>query len=152
MKCPIDKENISLSLLFMLFLKYQNTYYKYLLMDKEITIQQLPILLKILDHEYIYQKEIGADLKMDNGLVTRNIRRLEDLGYVNRREDNENRRQNKISLTEKGRKFTVKLRDEGIEREENIISNTSISREELIDIFLEILENSKEFNQENMGD
>ncbi len=152
MKCPIDKENISLSLLFMLFLKYQNTYYKYLLMDKEITIQQLPILLKILDHEYIYQKEIGADLKMDNGLVTRNIRRLEDLGYVNRREDNENRRQNKISLTEKGRKFTVKLRDEGIEREENIIKNTSISREELIDIFLEILENSKEFNQENMGD
>ena len=152
MKCPIDKENISLSLLFMLFLKYQNTYYKYLLMDKEITIQQLPILLKILDHEYIYQKEIGADLKMDNGLVTRNIRKLEDLGYVNRREDNENRRQNKISLTEKGRKFTVKLRDEGIEREENIIKNTSISREELIDIFLEILENSKEFNQENMGD
>ena len=152
MKCPIDKENISLSLLFMLFLKYQNTYYKYLLMDKEITIQQLPILLKILDHEYIYQKEIGADLKMDNGLVTRNIRRLEDLGYVNRREDNENRRQNKISLTEKGRKFTVKLRDEGIEREENIIKNTSISREELIDIFLEILENSKEFNQETMGD
>ena len=152
MKCPIDKENISLSLLFMLFLKYQNTYYKYLLMDKEITIQQLPILLKILDHEYIYQKEIGADLKMDNGLVTRNIRKLEDLGYVNRIEDNENRRQNKISLTEKGRKFTVKLRDEGIEREENIIKNTSISREELIDIFLEILENSKEFNQENMGD
>ena len=105
-----------------------------------------------MKYSNIYQKEIGADLKMDNGLVTRNIRRLEDLGYVNRREDNENRRQNKISLTEKGRKFTVKLRDEGIEREENIIKNTSISREELIDIFLEILENSKEFNQENMGD
>ena len=89
---------------------------------------------------------------MDNALVTRNIRKLEDLGYVNRQEDNENRRQNKISLTTKGRTFTKKIRDEVIKREDEIMKNTSISRKELIKIFLEILENSKEFNDKNMGD
>ncbi|MBE6486955.1 MAG: winged helix-turn-helix transcriptional regulator [Methanosphaera stadtmanae] len=152
MKCPIDKENISLSFLFTIFLKSQNSYYKYYLKDTEINIQQIPILLKLLNHDYIYQKEIVTDLKMDNGLVTRNIRKLEDLDYVIRQEDNENRRQNKISLTDKGRDFTIKLRKEGIKREEEIMKNVSITREELIDLFLEILNNSKEYNDEIMGD
>lgn len=151
MKCPIDEENISLSFLLVLFLKYEQNYYKHILNDEEITIQQIPILLKLLNHEYIYQKDIVQDLKMDNGLVTRNIRKLEDLEYVNRKEDNENRRQNKISLTDKGRQWTNKIRDEGIQREEEIIENTSISREKLIKIFLEILDNSKEFNNKNIG-
>ena len=152
MKCPIDEDNLSLSFLFMMFLKSQNTYYKYILRDEEITLQQIPILLKLLNHEYIYQKDIATDLKMDNALVTRNIRKLEDLGYVNRQEDDENRRQNKISLTAKGRAFTKKIRDEGIKREDEIMKNTSISRKELIKIFLEILDYSKEFNDKNMGD
>ena len=77
---------------------------------------------------------------------------MEDLGYVNREEDNENRRQNKISLTDKGRDFTIKLRKVGIKREEEIMKNVSITREELIDLFLEILNNSKEYNEEVMGD
>ena len=94
MKCPIDKENISLSFLFTLFLKSQNSYYKHYLKNEEINLQQIPILLKLLNHNYIYQKDIAIDLKIDNGLLTRNIRKLEDLGYVNREEDNENRRQN----------------------------------------------------------
>ncbi|MEE1116815.1 MarR family transcriptional regulator [Methanosphaera sp.] len=152
MKCPIDKENISLSFLFTLFLKSQNSYYKHYLKNEEINLQQIPILLKLLNHNYIYQKDIAIDLKIDNGLLTRNIRKLEDLGYVNREEDNENRRQNKISLTDKGRDFTIKLRKVGIKREEEIMKNVSITREELIDLFLEILNNSKEYNEEVMGD
>lgn len=151
MKCPIDKENISLSFLFAIFLKSQNSYFKYYLKDTDINFQQIPILLKLLNHDYIYQKDIVSDLRMDNGLVTRNIRKLEDLGYVIRQEDNENRRQNKISLTVKGRKFTVKIRDEGLRREEEIMKNVSISRDELIDILLESLESSKKYNEENMG-
>lgn len=152
MKCPIDKENLSLSFLFAIFLKSQNSYFKYFLRDTEINLQQIPILLKLLNHDYTYQKDIASDLRMDNGLVTRNIRKLEDLEYVNRQEDDENRRQNKISLTDKGRSFAIKLRDEGLKREEEIMKNVSISREELIELFLEILDNSREFNKENMGD
>lgn len=152
MKCPIDEENISLSFLFTIFLKSQHQYYKHYLKDQEITIQQIPVLLKLLNHEYIYQKDIANDLKIDNGLLTRNIRKLEDQGYVTRKEDNENRRQNKISLTPKGRKFTTKIRDKGIQREEEIMKNTTITRQELIKIFLEIIDNSKEYNEKILGD
>jgi len=148
MQCPIDKENISLTFLCSLFLKSQNSFYKHYLEKEEINIQQIPILLKLLNHDYIYQKEIASDLHMDGGLVTRNIRKLEDLGYVNRQEDNENRRQNKISLTDKGRTFTKKLRDEGIKRENEILNYCSTSREEFIEIFLEIIESSNGYNKE----
>ncbi len=151
MESPIDKENVSLTFLCTMFLKSQNSFYKQHIEDKEIHIQQIPILLKLLNHKYIYQKEIITDLKMDGGLVTRNIRKLEDLGYVRRQEDNENRRQNKISLTSKGRLFTKKLRDEGIRHENEILKNCSTSREEFIEIFLEIIESSKEYNKSNMG-
>lgn len=148
MQCPIDKENISLTFLCSLFLKSQNSFYKHYLEKEEINIQQIPILLKLLNHDYIYQKEIASDLHMDGGLVTRNIRKLEDLGYVNRQEDNENRRQNKISLTDNGRIFTKKLRDEGIKRENEILNYCSTSREEFIEIFLEIIESSNGYNKE----
>ena len=50
MKCPIDKENISLSFLFTLFLKSQNSYYKHYLKNEEINLQQIPILLKLLNN------------------------------------------------------------------------------------------------------
>lgn len=151
MKCPIDKDNISLSFLFYLFLKSENTFYRHYLQNEDITTQQIPILLKLLNHEYIYQKEIATDLQMDTGLLTRNIRKLEDNGYVIRQEDNDNRRQNKISLTTKGRTIIVKLRDKGIQREEEIIKNSSVKRQELIELFIDILENSKEYNEKNIG-
>lgn len=151
MECPIDKENISLSFLCAMYLKSQNHFYKHYLVDEEISMQQIPILLKLLNHEYIYQKEIATDLQMDGGLVTRNIRKLEDLGYVNRQEDDENRRQNKISLTDNGRTFTKKLRDEGIKRESEIMKYCSSSREEFIELFMEVIESSNGYNKENMG-
>ena len=147
MNCPIDKENISLSFLFMLYLKYQNQYYKKYLNDTGVTIQQLPILLKLLNHDYIYQKDISKDLHIDNALLTRNLRKLEDNGYIIRLEDNDNRRQNKISLTIKGITLAKKIKNLGIEREEEIIKNSKYSREELINLFLELIENSKLYDE-----
>ena len=152
MKCPIDKENLSLSLLFSMFLKSQKYYFNYYLKDEEISIQHIPIITKLLDHDYIYQKDISRDLQIDNGYLTRNLRKLEDLGFIIREEDDDNRRQNKISLTDEGKNLAIKIKNEANRREETIIENTSISRDELINIFLEILENSKEFNNNSMGD
>lgn len=152
MNCPIDKENVSLSLLFMLFLKSQNIYYKKYLKDTGISLQQLPILLKLLNHDYIYQKDISKDLQIDNALLTRNIRKLEDNGYIIRIEDNDNRRQNKISLTEKGLNFTKTIRDEGMERENIIINNSKHTREELITLLLDLIETSNKLSENNINE
>lgn len=146
MICPIDKENLSLTFLFMLFFKSQNSYYKHLLKDKNVTIQQIPILMKLSNHEYVYQKDISRDLRIDNALLTRSLRKLEDNNYIQRTEDDDNRRQNKISLTYEGKVLAKTLLDKGIEREEEIMKNSNFTREELIELLLQLLENSKEFN------
>lgn len=152
MKCPIDKENLSLALLFLMFLKSQKNYFNHSLKNEEITINHIPILLKLLNQEYVYQKDISHDLQIDNALLTRNLRKLEDLGYILRVEDNDNRRQNKINLTSKGKSLAIKMKNESNQRDKEIIENTSISRDELINILLEILENSRKYNEKIMGD
>ena len=151
MKCPIDEDNVSITTLFAIYIKSQNNYYKEFLQNDEITLLQIPILLKLLNHEYIYQKEISKALLLDNALLTRNLRKLEDSKYIERIEDNENRRQNKIKLTMKGYKLAIKIRNEAIKREEDLFKYLTISRKEFINIILELLEKSNNYN-ENMGD
>lgn len=98
------------------------------------------------------RKKKSHDLQIDNALLTRNLRKLEDLGYILRVEDNDNRRQNKINLTSKGKSLAIKMKNESNQRDKEIIENTSISRDELINILLEILENSRKYNEKIMGD
>ncbi|RAP54445.1 MAG: hypothetical protein BZ137_02105 [Methanosphaera sp. rholeuAM130] len=150
MYCPIDKKNISLSFLFLMYLKSQNQYYKQFFNDVDVSLQQFPILLRLVNQDYVYQKDISRDLHIDNALLTRNLRKLEDNGYIMRTEDNENRRQNKITLTEKGSKLAQQVRDEGIKREEDIIKNSKYSREELVDLLLELVEKSNEYNEKGI--
>ena len=150
MNCPIDKENLSLAFIFTMYLKSQNQYYKYYFKDVDVTIQHYPILLKLLNHGYVYQKDISRDLHIDNALLTRNLRKLEDNGYIMRKEDNDNRRQNKISLTPKGIELAEQIRDEGIKRDEQIIKNSGYSREDLLDLLMELLENSDDYNKEKI--
>jgi DNA-binding MarR family transcriptional regulator len=150
MNCPIDKENLSLTFLFTMYLKSQNQYYKHFFKDIEVTVPQYPILLKLLNHGYVYQKDISRDLHIDNALLTRNLRKLEDNGYIMRIEDNDNRRQNKISLTDKGIELANQIRDAGIKREEEIIKNSAYSRDELLDLLLELIENSDKYNKEKI--
>jgi DNA-binding MarR family transcriptional regulator len=150
MECPIDKDNLTLSLLFMMYLKSQNSYYGAYLKDHKLSVQSVPIFLKLLNHGYVYQKDISKHLQIDNGQLTRVLRKLEDNGYIKRTEDDDNRRQNKISLTPKGEEIAMDLRDEGVKREKEILKNSQITREEMIDFTLRLLENSQKYNQENI--
>ncbi len=150
MKCPIDKDNLTLSLLFMMYLKSQNSYYSAYLKDHKLSVQSVPIFMKLLNHGYVYQKDISKHLQIDNGQLTRLLRKLEDNEYIKRTEDDNNRRQNKISLTQKGEEIAIDLRDEGIKRENEILKNSQITREEMINFTLRLLENSQKYNQENI--
>jgi DNA-binding MarR family transcriptional regulator len=133
-----------------MYLKSQNSYYGAYLKDHKLSVQSVPIFLKLLNHGYVYQKDISKHLQIDNGQLTRVLRKLEDNGYIKRTEDNDNRRQNKISLTPKGEEIAMDLRDEGVKREKEILKNSQITREEMIDFTLRLLENSQKYNQENI--
>ena len=65
---------------------------------------QLHFLFEIKYNHEINQDRIASNCSMNKGAVARSIKKLEDNELIVRKIDNNNRRQNKISLTEKGEK------------------------------------------------
>ena len=85
-----------------------------------INASQLHLLYEISHKEDINQEQISVRCNINKGAVARSIRKLEDNGFVVRKVDENNRRQNKVSLTPKG-KETLKKASEITERWENEI-------------------------------
>ena len=71
---------------------------------------------------------------------------------ISRMQDEENRRRNKISLTDKGRDIVIQIQESVKEREEGIINNMPISLDELHDLLLKFIQESRKFNQEHIDD
>ncbi|WP_455644808.1 MarR family winged helix-turn-helix transcriptional regulator [Methanosphaera sp.] len=149
MNCHFDKDT-PISFLFLMFFKSHTNYFNNQLKKEEITMKHVPILMELNGRGFVHQKEIAKDLKMDNGLLTRNLRTLEDKQLIERVEDDENRRQNKIRLTQKGTKLIKKINEETLQRENEILKNSNCSREELYPILITLLEKSMEFNENNI--
>lgn len=142
-----DLENISIGFLFSLFLKKQKPLFNKVLKQNNITIAHTPPLIMLLKYDdFIYQKDIVKKLYIDNALATRYLRKLEEEGLIERQEDNENRRQNKIKLTTKGRKLAKDIYEKKIQYENQIIKDV-ISKDELIEILFKMIKNSEEINQ-----
>lgn len=143
-----NPENISIGFLFSLFLKNQKIYFNKLLKQNNITIAHTPLLMILLKYnDFIYQKDLVKKLYIDNALATRYLRKLEEEeGLIQRQEDNENRRQNKIKLTTKGRKLAKGIYEEKIRYENQIIKDV-IQKDEFIETLFKIIRNSEEINQ-----
>ena len=142
--------DLSISFLLKLYLKYQHVYFKRFVDDLDITVSHVPIIIMLHNHDYIYQKDLADVYKIDNAALTRLLRKLEDEGYIIREEDDENRRQNKIKLSQKGTQLASIIHDETLKRENEIMKGVSVSREELISILREVIDNSIKFNEENL--
>lgn len=69
----------------------------------DITPEQWTLLSELADKDAIYQRELAANTFKDAPTVSRIIELLEKRGYINREEDEEDRRRYLISLTKSGR-------------------------------------------------
>lgn len=140
-KCK--RENISIGFLFSLFLKNQKIYFNKKLKNYNITIAYAPLLIMLSKYDdFIYQKDLVKNLYIDNALATRYLRKLEEEGFIERQEDNENRRQNKIRLTPKGHEIAKKIYQDKRIYEDKIMEDI-IPKDEFIEIIFEMIENSK---------
>ncbi len=143
-----DDKRVSLSLLFSIYIRLNHKYLSKKLKNSEVSsVMLLPILIECYDKDGIHQKNLNKHLNRDNALLTRQLRQLEDDGLINRREDNENRRENIISLTEKGSKIARDQLKIQSEREEEIIKGSGISLVDLKAIMIYLIENSIEYNE-----
>ena len=100
----IDFSSIPVSNLIAIIARGQSIYLNNRLGDLGINETQLHLLFEISHHENLNQERIASRCNINKGAVARSIKKLEDSGFVVRTIDENNRRQNRVSLTPKGRK------------------------------------------------
>ncbi|MEE9151372.1 MAG: MarR family transcriptional regulator [Thermoplasmata archaeon] len=71
---------------------------------------QFPFLTVLYDEDGLSQEEISRILNVDKATAGRDIKRLAEEGYVERKRNPEDRRAYKIFLTEKGKKVKPVIR------------------------------------------
>lgn len=82
---------------------------KFSLRGFEITPEQLTVLQALIDHDGMYQRQIGAITLKDRPNITRIINILEKMELVTRKPDVNKRKIYKIFITEKGKKVYEKV-------------------------------------------
>ena len=100
----IDPSTLSIAKLINMIARGQSIYLNHQLEDFGINETQLHLLFEISHHENLNQETIACRCNINKGAVARSIKKLEDRGFVTRTIDEKNRRQNKVSLTQKGEK------------------------------------------------
>ncbi|MCR8744911.1 MarR family winged helix-turn-helix transcriptional regulator [Romboutsia lituseburensis] len=85
-------------------------YAESVLKEYDFTIANLKYLFIIERNQGINLNEIATELNIDKAMVTRGIKKLVDLGYVNKDQDENDTRAYKLSVSEKGDKILNSLR------------------------------------------
>ncbi len=74
-----------------------------------LSLKQFAIIMTILEQEGLTQSEIGQRVMQPSYATTRNIDKLESLGYVRRQRHETSRRSHRLLLTEAGRALAPDL-------------------------------------------
>lgn len=72
------------------------------LKDYDINSSEYIFLVNLYEEDGVSQEKLSASLYIDKAATARAIRRLEQLGYVNRKRDPNDSRSNLVTLTSKG--------------------------------------------------
>ena len=134
-----DASTIPISKLITIIAKGLSIYLNHNLEDLGINATQLQLLYEISYQDNINQEKIANRCNINKGAVARSIRKLEDNGFVARKIDENNRRQNKVSLTQKGRQTLSKAYKVLMSWEDEVIQDKEyVDREVLQLVFKEI--------------
>lgn len=142
-----DPSDIPIAKLFSLIAKSQSIYLNHNLKDLDINVTQLHLLFEISHHSNLNQEKLASRCTINKGAVARSIKKLEEKELIVRQIDEENRRQNKVSLTPKG-KNTIKKGVEILNQwEDEVFDDSLIDENELKSVLKQIALNSMELNQ-----
>ncbi len=107
----------------------------------EVTPEQLTVLHALIEHDGMYQRQIGAITLKDRPNITRIVKILEGMELVTRKTDVNKRQVQKIFITEKGREVHAKVIPTVLQHWQNIIEGVS---EEDLETTLRVLNKFKE--------
>lgn len=104
--------------------------YKPVLDKFGITYTQYITLLVLWEQDNITVKELGKKLHLDSGTLTPLLKKLENIGIVQRVRDTQDERNVYVKLTDRG----VGMKDEALEIPTKVFCNTGIPIEEAIEL------------------
>ena len=143
----IDATKLPIGKLISIIAKNQSLYLNHKLEEFKINSSQLHFLFEISYQKEINQDKIASRCSIDKGSVARSIKKLEDNGLVVRKVDDNNRRQNKVSLTPEGEKTLTESKKKLEEWEDYLFANKTIEKEDLQMLLKEIAIKSIELNE-----
>ena len=115
-----------------------------------INTTQLHLIFEISQQSDVNQEKIATSCNINKGAVARSIKKLEDNGLVVRQIDENNRRQNKLALTEKGKDILEKSTKVLDSWEDAVILDDGYIKKELLQkVLKEIAIKTMELNQED---
>lgn len=145
----IDAATIPVGKLLYLIGKGYSQYINRSMGEFGINSTQLHLLFEISHQSDINQEKIAERCNINKGAVARSIKKLEDKGLVTRQIDENNRRQNKVSLTDEGKKILEKSSSALHRWEDEVIMEEGYVKKELLQqILKEIAIKTMELNQE----
>jgi DNA-binding MarR family transcriptional regulator len=103
-----------------------------ILEEFDLTPPQLGILRILSTSDMLNQATLGQELGHDKVTVVRMIDGLESLGFVNRIEGKEDKRQRLIQITKSGKEVLAIVKKKNITREKNFLSPLSDSEAETL--------------------
>lgn len=142
----IDPSNLPVGKLIAIIEKNQVLYLNRQLERFNINSSQLHFLFEISHQKKINQDKIASRCTIDKGTVARSVKKLEDNDLVKREVDEKNRRQKKVSLTNKGEETlnqAIKLLNE---LEKTVYDNSYIETEDFKKALKEIAIKAIELN------
>lgn len=113
-----------------------------------INTTQLHLLFEIAHESNINQEMIATRCNINKGAVARSIRKLEERGLVKREIDENNRRQNRLSLTKDGEDILIKACGVLRDWEDSVILDDGYIKKELLQkVLKEIAVKTIELNE-----
>ena len=113
-----------------------------------INTTQLHLLFEIAHESNINQEMIATRCNINKGAVARSIRKLEEKGLVKREIDENNRRQNRLSLTKDGEDILIKACGVLRDWEDSVILDDGYIKKELLQkVLKEIAVKTMELNE-----
>lgn len=85
-------------------------YFNFVLKDFNITSAEYPLLMYLYKNESATQEEMSNYLNIDKSAIARALKSLEEKEYVLRCKDHEDKRFNKVNLTEKSKNIKDQVR------------------------------------------
>lgn len=148
----IDASALPIGKLITMISRGHTIYLNHHLEDFGINASQLHLLFEISHQNNINQEKIAARCNINKGAVARSIKKMEEKELVKREIDDENRRQNKVSLTPKGKQILKDSIDLLNEWEEEVFSDEIIKKELLQKVLKEIAIKTIELNKRESKD